>query len=288
MPICFRPYQCQRGFSQVLVCKNKGEEWRKVNSEVRHDEWGTYLRATVSDFCFFTCGRKVHPSDPARLEDSDQRDMIEVENATAVELFFVLVPVVFDSDRTASVTYTGTIGVGAAGVSLQAGLGSSDASAVKCHLLPAGFTPDDVSVAAGGNFFFYPPANSTEGKLLIATISEDSQAGLPVKSVVLHGKFITPAGRRRVILPMFLQSRSQISARLGPDDVPVNMVMIMAGMGSKSTNTTMTSTPPQDARVVEVRPIEVGGEAHPAVESTAVPPPATQGRGGTTQSCVIS
>lgn len=288
MPICFRPHQCQRGFSQVLVCKHEGEGWRKVKSEVRHDEWGTYLRATVSDFCFFTCGRKVHPSDPARLEDSDQRDMIEVENATAVELLFVLVPVVFDSDRTASVTYTGTIGVGAAGVSLQAGLGSSGASAVKCHLLPAGFTSDDVSVAPGGKFFFFPPANSTEGKLLIATISEDAQAGLPVKVVVLHGKFITPAGRRRVILPMFLEGQSRVSARLGPDDVPVNIVMIMAGMGSKSTITTTTSTQQQDALVVEVRPLEVSGEPHPAVEATAVPPPAAQGRGGTTQSCVIS
>lgn len=228
----------------MLVRKGSGEGWRNVEAEVHEDEWGTYLRAAVSDFCFFVCGRKLHPGDPARLEASDERDMIEVENATAVEIFFVLVPVVFDSDRTCSVTYTGNIGFGAAGVALEAGLSSAGASAVKCHLLPAGFTPDDVSVPAGGNFAFYPPPNSTEGKLLIATISEDSQAGAPVKIVILHGKFVTPAGRRRVILPIFLQSKSQISATLGHDDVPVNMVMIMAGLGSKSSGSTLPPTPP--------------------------------------------
>lgn len=228
----------------MLVFKGEGKRWLQVESEVREDEWGTYLRAAVSDFCFFLCGRKINPGDPARLEDSDEKDMIEVENATAVEIFFVLVPVVFDSDRTCSVTYTGNIGFGVVGVSLEAGLGSAGARSVKCHLLPAGFMPDDVSVPAGGNFAFSPPPNSAEGKLLIATISEDSQAGEPVKSVVLHGKFITPRGRRRVILPSFLHSKSQISATLGPDDVPVNMVMIMAGLGSKVTGPTLPSTPP--------------------------------------------
>lgn len=263
----------------MLVCKDKAKGWHKVKSEVGEDEWGTYLRAAVGDFCLFTCGRRLHPSDPARLEDCEEKDMIEVENATAVELYLVLVPVVFDSDRLFSVTYTGNIGVGGAGAMLEARRSFGSTSEVKCHLLPAGFTPDDVSVAAGGKFYFYPPPNSTQGKLLIATILEDSQEGVPVKVVVLHGKFITPSGRRRVILPIFLQSKSQISAMLGPDDTPVNMVMIMAGLGSKPSSDTVASPPSQDTHPVSSGRI---------VTNEAPLSPARQSRGGTTATCQIS
>lgn len=248
------------------------------------DDWGTYLRAAVSDFCLFTCGSDVHPGDPARLEDCAEDGMIEVLNATDVELFFVLVPVLFDSDRTSRVTYTGNIGFGAAGVTLQAGGTSDHENAEKCHMLPAGFTPDDVSVAPGGKFYFCPPPNSNEGKLLIATISEDSQAGLSVKVVVLHGKFNTPTGKRRVILPVFLQGKSRISA-LGPDDVPVEMVMVMAGLGSKTTSPTVVLSP-EDSMHMAAGMSTAG--VLPPLPTPVVPPPATHSRRDTTRRCAIS
>lgn len=212
--------------------------------------------------------------------------MIEVQNATDVELFFVLVPVLFDSDRTCRVTYTGNIGFGTAGVTVQAGGSSDNERAEKSHMLPAGFTPDDVSVAPGGKFYFCPPPKSKEGKLLVATISEESQAGLTVKVVVLHGKFNTPTGKRRVILPIFLQGKSRICARLGPDDVPVEMVMIMAGLGSKTTSPTVALSP-EDSMRISANASAPSRKTPPAA-SPAAPHPVTHSRRGSMKRCTIS
>ena len=273
-----RCFQCQ-----VLVRKGEGNGWRKLKSEVREDQWGTHMRVAVSDFCFFVCARKIHPSDPARLESCDNRQMIEVQNATGVELYIVLVPVSFSSDRTSRVTYTGSIGVGVTGLTVNAGAGSSNETAEKSYMLPAGLTPDDVSIAAGGKFHFEPPPDATKGKLLIATIAEDSQAGDTVRVVVLHGKFITSVGIRRVILPSFLQSKSRISARLGPDDIPVNMVMIMAGLGSKDGRFTVSSTPVDtfQSSMDSVAPLST-------VVSAPVSPPSGSSRRSTSRRCSIS
>ena len=271
---------------KVLVCKDEADGWRKVKSEVRVDEWGTYMRAAISDFCFFICGRELHPGDPVRLEDSADDGMIEVQNATNAELFVVLVPVSFDSDRTSRVTYTGSIGFGVAGVTFEAGGSSGRESEVKSHILPAGFIPDDVSIPSGGTFPFNPPAQSGEGKLLIATIAEDSQAGASIKVVVLHGKFSTPAGKRRIILPVFLQGKSRISARLGPDDCPVEMVMIMAGLGSKTNSPTVAISPEDSMRLATTNS---AASASPVpAGSQGVQTPATKSRGSSSKRCAIS
>lgn len=250
------------------------------------DEWGTYMRAAVSDFCYFTCGTSNHPGDPVRLEDSANTGMIEVQNATTTELFVVLVPVSFDSDITSRVTYTGNIGFGAAGVTVDVGGGLGHERVVKSHILPAGFTPDDVSIARGGTFPFNPPAQSGEGKLLVATISEEAQAGATVKVVVLHGKFGIPAGKRTVILPVFLQGKSQIGARLGPDDVPVEMVMIMAGLGSKTTSPTVALSPEYSLRLA-ASASGASGSAPPAAVQTG-PPLSTRSRRDSMKKCAIS
>ncbi|CAM9234188.1 unnamed protein product, partial [Laminaria digitata] len=108
---------------QVLVRKEGAEGWRKVKSEVHVDDWGTYMRAAVSDFCRFTWGRCIHRNDPAPLEHSKLKGVIEVQNGTTVELFFVLVPVSFDSENMSHVAYTGNIGLSAAGVAFEVGGG---------------------------------------------------------------------------------------------------------------------------------------------------------------------
>lgn len=276
MPIC-----------QVLVRKDDDRGWRKIESQVRKDQRGTYVRAAVRDFCFFVCGRQIHPSDPARIENCGEKGMIEVQNATGVDLYLVLVPVSFSSDRTCHVTYTGKIGFGVAGLSFGAGVCSDHESVEKSYLLPAGLTPDEVSVPAGGKFHFEPPPDATRGKLLIATIAENSQAGLSARVVVLHGKFITSIGKRRVILPSFLESKSRISATLGPDDIPVNMVMILAGLGSKAGRSTVASTPentfPRTARssLAYVAP-------PPTVVSAAGPSTPTPRRNGAAPGCGVS
>lgn len=271
----------------MLVCKDKGKGWRTVKSKVREDEWGTYMHASVSDFCFFVCGREIHPSDPARIENCEQKGMIEVRNATDVELYLVLVPVSFTSDNTNRVTYTGKIGVGVAGVSLNAGISSGHESVENSYMLPAGLTPDDVSVPAGGTFHFEPPPDATKGKLLIATIAEEVQAGIAVRVVVLHGKFITSVGKRRVILPSFLQSKSRISARLGPDDIPVNMVMIMAGLGSNDLSFTAASTPEDTVRR-EARSAVASVAPSSTAISAAVSPATSRSRSRTFRGCGVS
>lgn len=264
---------------QVLVRKGDAGRWRTVKSELRTDHWGTYLRTEVSHFCRFTWGTRNNPSDPARLESSDKKGMIEVQNATDDEVYFVLVPVSFDSDKTSRVTYTGNIGFGVPGVSLRATGGSAFESEEKSHMLPAGFTPDDISVAAGGKFQFSPPPGSSQGKLLVATITEGSQAGLCARVVVLHGKFNTPQGKRRVILPICLKSKSSISARLGPNDIPVNMVMIMAGMGSTTTSSTEALSPLSSTPSMAPRS---------TVATATVPYRPAQRRDTSTRSCPIS
>lgn len=263
----------------MLVRKGGGGGWKTIKSNVRVDRWGTYVRAAVSHFCLFTWGTKVNPSDPARLESCQKRNMIEVQNATEEEIYFVLVPVSFDSDKMSRVTYTGSIGFGLPGISVEASGGMGYESAVKTHLLPAGFTPDDISVAAGGTFQFSPPAGASEGKLLVATITENSQAGLSVKIVVLHGKFNTPKGKRRVILPVCLKSKSRTSARLGPNDIPVNMVMIMAGMGSQTTSVTEALSP---------RSSTPSAMPSSRVVSPYLPPRSGRRRDVTTGNCEIS
>lgn len=96
----------------MTVRKDEAKGWRKIDSEVREGEWGTYTRAAVSDVCFFVCEREIHPSDPSRPEDCQDKGIIEVQNATDVELYLVLVPVSLNSDNTSKVTYTGNIGLG--------------------------------------------------------------------------------------------------------------------------------------------------------------------------------
>lgn len=274
---------CKR---KVLVCKDEAEGWQKIKSEVRVDEWGTYMRAAVSDFCLFTCGRQVHPGDPVLLEDSAEDGMIEVQNATNAELFVVLVPVSFDSDRTSRVTYTGNIGFGTAVGTLTAGGGAGHESGVKSHILPAGFIPDDISNAPGGTFPFNPPVKSDEGKLLIATISEESQAGISTKVVVLHGKFRTPAGKRRVILPVFLQGKSRINARLGHDDCPVEMVMIMAGLGSKTSSPTVAISPEDSMRLAAATSAASGSPLPAASQAAATL--ATHSQRSSIKKCTVS
>lgn len=243
------------------------------------DQWGTYLRAEVSHFCRFTWGTKINSSDPARLESCNKKGVIEAQNATEDEIYFVLVPVSFDSDKTSRVTYTGNISFGVAGLSFGAAGGSSYESAVKSHMLPAGFIPDEISVPAGGKVQFLPPPGAAQGKLLVATITEECQAGLSVKVIVLHGKLNTPEGKRRVILPICLKSKSRISARLGPNDIPVEMVMIMAGMGPKTATITEAPSPPSSTASV----------APPSTVSPVfVPPRSAQSQGNTTRGCPIS
>lgn len=254
---------------------------------MRGDGWGTYLRAEISDFCFFVCGREIHPSDPTRLEDCENKGVIEVQNATDVELYLVLVPVSFSSDNMSKVTYTGNIGVGFAGVTLAAGVGSAHESANKSHMLPAGLSPDEISVAAGGTFQFEPPAEAKQGKLLIATITEDSQTGFSVKVVVYHTRFVVSVGKRRVILPICLQSKSSITARLGPDDTPATMVMIMGGLGSKGMGSTVVTTP-EDAFHLTARSSMASAEAPATLTSAVVPPAPTQRQNGAMPGCGVS
>lgn len=179
----------------------------------------------------------VHPSDPLRIEDSEEKGMIEVHNATGVELYLVLVPVSCDSEKTSRVQFTGNNGFGA-----PRSVSDHDC-AVKTYMLPAGFTPDDVVVPAGGTFLFSPPPGEAQAKLLVATLSEESHAGTSVRVVVLHGRFNTRTGKRRVVFPTFLESRSKLYARLGPDDNPVDAVMIMAGLASTTASSTLSPTP---------------------------------------------
>lgn len=252
------------------------------------DRRGAYVRAAVDDFCWFTCGTVINRNDPVRLERCREKHSIEVENATAVEIYLVLVPVAFDSDKTSHVTYTGSISFCVPGGTIEAGGGLDHEHAVKRHLLPAGFTPDEISVLPGGIFSFAPPPGARQAKLLVATITEEVHAGLSVRVVVLHNKFNTREGRRRVILPACLQTKSKTSARLGRDDIPVNMVMILAGLGSNVTSSTAESTPDNTLRIAGAAPVGAAASLSTGVALATAPPPATQGRGGTNQNCRVS
>ena len=85
-----------------------------------------------------------------------------------------------------------------------------------------------------------------------------------------------------MILPSFLQSKSRISARLGPDDIPVNMVMIMAGLGSKDGRSTVsTQMDTFQSSMASVAPLST-------VVSAPVSPPAGSSRRSTSRKCSIS
>lgn len=146
----------------MLVREEGAGDWHEASSEMRVDDWRTYVRAAVSGFSFWTLGSKVYPSnDPAPVEHCRSKYVIEVLNATDDEVYFVLVPATFTSDISCHVTYTGSIGVSVAGVAVDAAGSSGKESAEKRHLIPVGFTPDDMSVPAGGKFPFVPQSGET-------------------------------------------------------------------------------------------------------------------------------
>lgn len=223
----------------MLVRENEAGGWRKINSQVCRDQWGTFVRAEIHGFSTFGFGGKINPADPFHTRACKRKDMIGVVNATNVKAFFVLVPVAFDTERTVRASYTGSLTFGGAGATIGAAGGSEQEIGTTSILLPAGLSPSYIQVLPQGSFDFATPTGASQGMLLVATLSPQPQAAaspqplpppqgasssppsppqrrpsppqrrpvrraweLPrsVQVVSYYGKFETPKGKTRILL----------------------------------------------------------------------------------------
>lgn len=236
---------------QVLFKKHDDAGWQlmgQADMRLMGDGGATYLRAHVSHFCCFGCGKRIDRR--SGYDQGKYRDQTKVKfvNGTRANLLVVWLPTEFsiESNKRHAVNFS----VAAGGV--EVGGGGEREIQTTTVMLPAGEIPSSLLVGAHAPKTLLPMRDTKKAeRLFVCTIQDEPETtlvtptvGTPtspsstarahncdLQRVEYYDSFVVRGGESWALLPNRLETGYQKCRRVRLSDVVLALVpMALAGM----------------------------------------------------------